>query len=130
MALALSSCENQDVDLTTEEEKDNFIPYVVADYENIKPSNFIDVPVDSGYYAEVYFDGELICRTLESTVVEVPNVQYSNDTKSSSGVDIKYLPYDPKDNPMEIPTGMSGTDRKSTRLNSSHRQTYLMPSSA
>ena len=72
MALALSSCENQDVDLTTEEEKDNFIPYVVADYENIKPSNFIDVPVDSGYYAEVYFYGELICRTLATLLCQSP----------------------------------------------------------
>ena len=109
LALTLSSCENKDADLDLNPDiVDAFIPTVVADYDVVKPSNFIKVDVEEGYYAEVMVDDVVICTTLESTIVEVPNEQYSVLSKSKNCVTVTHKLYDPNDKPLGLINEPSG----------------------
>ena len=119
LALTLSSCENKDVDLNQNPEaQDVFIPTVVADYDAIKPSKFLEVNVEEGYYAEVIVDGVVICTTLESTIVEVPNDQFSVFTKSEEPTEvvINTQLYDPNNKPLGLMTEPNGAFMYKTLL--------------
>ena len=68
---------------------------IVASYEAIKPSEFINVPVKEGFVTVVKQGNKTLLVTNEETTLEVTNPQYSIFTRADKvGVDFSYLPDD------------------------------------
>ena len=73
-ALGLFSCTEKVIDDVPTVEADTPI---VVDYDAIKPTNFVDVPVKEGMYTVVMQNDEVIGVTKEAMTIEVLNTSAS-----------------------------------------------------
>lgn len=90
-ALGLFSCTEKVIDDVPTVEADTPI---VVDYDAIKPTNFVDVPVKEGMYTVVMQNDEVIGVTKEAMTIEVLNTSASFTRSKSSDCKFVYCTED------------------------------------